>query len=132
MANQETLRPVTPRTPTQAAREEYNPWARWVNLALGVWLFFSAFIWAHTDASRTNTWIVGLLIAAAAVGAFFWSPARYINTALSVWLFFSTLVIEHVSAASLWNNLIVAVAVFIFSLIPSRFEAWRPRRRVPA
>lgn len=93
-------------------------WARLVNLALGIWLFISAFLWPHSAASRTNTWIVGLLAAAFSVWGMWMPVARFLNTALAVWLFFSTLAIFHLSSGTLWNNLIVALGLFIFSLVP--------------
>jgi hypothetical protein len=91
-----------------------------VNLALGVWLFISAFIWQHSPASKTNTWIFGLIIALLSVSARRAPGARFANTAAAVWLFFSTLAISHYSQGTIWNNLIVAIAVFLFSLVPNR------------
>ena len=38
--------------------------ARTLNIALGVWLFISAFLWPHTSAQFTNTWICGALTVA--------------------------------------------------------------------
>ena len=90
--------------------------ARWVNLVLGVWLFISAFIWPHSQASQTNSWILGAIIALVSVLAMRDAKLRLVNTGAAIWLFISTLVIAHVSSGTYWNNLIVAVAVFILSL----------------
>lgn len=96
--------------------------ARGINIVLGVWLFISAFVWPHSAAARTNTWICGLLAVAFAVWAL-WAPAaRWLNTALAIWLFISALSIFHVSGATLWNNVIVAIFLFVFSLVPSALE----------
>ncbi len=96
--------------------------ARGINIVLGAWLFISAFVWPHSAAARTNTWICGLLAVAFAVWAL-WAPAtRWLTTALAIWLFISTLSIFHVSEATLWNNVIVAILLFIFSLVPSALE----------
>ena len=38
--------------------------ARLLNIVAGIWLFISAFVWTHTMAQRTNTWIMGIIIAA--------------------------------------------------------------------
>ncbi len=106
--------------------------ARVANIVLGVWLFISAFVWLHSYASRTNTWICGLLAVAFAVWAL-WAPAaRWLNTALSIWLFFSTLVIFHANVGTLWNNIIVAILVFAFSLVPSNAMTRRAGRFVEA
>ena len=107
-------------------------WPRWINFLIGVWLFISAWVWPHTVAAQTNTWIVGALIAIAAIWAMFAPPVRLVNTILAIWLFFSTLFIYHTSAATLWNNLIVAVVVFALSLIPSGAMTVGGRRAIPA
>jgi hypothetical protein len=89
--------------------------ASFAELILGVWLLLSAFAWRHSPLSMTNTWILGLIIV-------FLSEmrTRYATTAAAVWLFFSTLATAHHSSATLWNNLIVAVLVFLISLVPNR------------
>ena len=95
-------------------------WPRWVTLALGVWLFISAFVWPHAASAMTNTWILGLLIVLGAAWSMYEPRVRYLDTLFAIWLLFSTLVIQHHESATLWNNLIVAVIVFVLSLIPSR------------
>ena len=113
---------VTDRPPSVAPFRNPNTStsARAANVILGVLLFISAFILPHTSASRTNTWILGVLIAAFA-GITSGAPQmRWVNAVLAIWLFFSTLWLRHISAGAVWNNLIVAVVVFILSLIPSR------------
>lgn len=91
---------------------------RIINIVLGVWLFISAFIWPHTYAQMTNTWIVGLLIAIVAALAMRAPQLRYLNTALAVWLFVSVWALPTLMAATFWNNLIVALLVFFISLMP--------------
>jgi hypothetical protein len=95
-----------------------NP-ARMINLALGVWLFISAFAWPHSHAQMTNTWIIGVLCVVFAIVAMATPPARYLITALSVWLFVSAWVLPSMNVGTIWNNVLVAVASFIVSLIPS-------------
>ncbi|HWV39722.1 MAG TPA: SPW repeat protein [Vulgatibacter sp.] len=92
--------------------------ARIANIVLGVWLFISAFLWSHTQSQLTNTWIVGLAIIAVALIALAAPPVRYVNTALAVWLFISVWALPSESAATQWNNAIVAILVFLFSLVP--------------
>lgn len=93
--------------------------ARIVNILLGIWLFISAFIWIHTPAQMTNTWIVGLLAVLFSAIALAVPRARYLNTVLAVWLFISVWVIPTVALGTMWNNVLVAIAIFIFSLVPS-------------
>lgn len=55
---------------------------------------------------------------AVALYAIFMPAARWLNTALAAWLFVSTLTLfDDVPAVAVWNNLIVAVAVFVASLL---------------
>src|SRR5919206_2465218 len=78
--------------------------ARWLNLLLGIWLFISAFVWDHTPAERTNTWILGVLCVVFALCAMSISTARWLNTALAVWLFISVWALPHRELATMWNN----------------------------
>lgn len=97
----------------------HDAWPRWVNFLIGIWLIISAFAWPHTAGARVNTWILGALIAIASAWAVFMPGARFLNTIFAIWLFFATLVIYHASSATVWNNLIAAVVVFVLSLIPT-------------
>lgn len=100
-----------------------NQSARYVNIILGVWLFISAFLWIHSAEQYTNTWVSGVLCAAFAAVALRVQWMRYLNTALAVWLFLSAWALPTVSTATVWNNVLVSIAIFIVSLIPSaRFE----------
>lgn len=102
---------------TRAATHE--AWPRWVNLLIGIWLIISAFAWQHGAGARANTWILGALIALASIWALFMPGARFLNTIFAIWLFFATLVVYQASSATVWNNLIAALVVFVLSLIPS-------------
>jgi hypothetical protein len=95
-------------------------WPLWVSLLIGVWLFVSAFVWPHALGERTNTWILGVLIAAVSLLAMSVPRVRFLNTVLAIWLFFATLTIAHHQTGTLWNNLIAAIIVFIMSLLPTR------------
>lgn len=100
------------------ARNEAAP--RVLNLILGVWLFISAFLWAHSQAQMTNTWILGVLAVIFALVSMYAAPqARYLNTILAIWLFISAWALPRVSVGTVWNNVIVAILMFIFSLMPS-------------
>ena len=44
--------------------------------------------------------------------------ARGINILAGIWLFISAFALPHVSNAPVWNNAIVAVIIFVISLIP--------------
>ncbi len=102
--------------------------ARTLNVIIGVWLFVSAFTWRHTPASFTNTWILGLLVAIFALIAMRTLAARFVNTALSVWLFIAAFALPHATVATVWNNALCAIAIFILSLVPGALTGPMPRR----
>ncbi len=91
--------------------------ARIVNIILGVWLFISAFVWDHGTAQRTNTWILGVLCVIFAIIALSSPPARWLNTILAIWLFISVWALPHLNRGTMWNNALVAIAIFIASLV---------------
>lgn len=92
---------------------------RIINVILGVWLFISAFVWPHTQAQMTNTWILGVLCVIFALVAMAVPWVRYLNTLLAIWLFISAWALPTVSVGTIWNNVLVAIAVFIVSLVPA-------------
>lgn len=91
---------------------------RILNVLLGAWLFISAFAWPHTEAQRTSTWIVGALCVFFALVATAVPWTRYLNTLLAIWLFISAWALPSLSVGTIWNNAIVAIVIFILSLIP--------------
>jgi hypothetical protein len=90
---------------------------RAVNIVLGVWLFISAFIWPHSSAQSTNTWLMGVLCVLFAWLATTAAWARYLNTVLAVWLFISVWALPGANAGTAWNNALVAIAIFFVSLV---------------
>lgn len=98
------------------------PWARYLNALLGAWLFSSTYLWQHTANARSNTWIVGFLMAFTAVVALDTPAVRWFNTALAVWLALSTLAMSDIRPTTVWNNLIVAVVALVVSVIPNPGE----------
>jgi hypothetical protein len=117
------------RTPP-ATKSRENRAAEWASCSLGGWLFISAFSWAHSAPSFTNTWLTGLAIAIVSALAAFVRRFRWLNTTLAVWLFLSTLVIEHATVATLWHNALLAVLVFGISIAPSTPPGKVPRGTV--
>jgi hypothetical protein len=102
-------------------------------MALGIWLVISAFAWTHMMGERANTWVLGLLIVLASLGAMYAPRVRFLTTLFAIWLFIATLVIPHSQSETLWNNCIVAVLVFVLSLIPSSAAITTGGRRpIPA
>lgn len=111
------------------ARETYAP-ARVINVVLGVWLVVSAFLWTHSAEQMNNGWIVGVLATACALVAMRVPEVRYLNTVLAVWLFISVWALPTINTATVWNNVIVAIAMFFASLAPG-YVGGRPRSIPP-
>lgn len=103
--------------------------ARAVNIVVGVWLFISAFIWPHSQAQMTNTWIVGLLAVVFAIAAMRAEQARYLNTILAVWLFISVWALPSLNLGTMWNNALAAIVMFFASLAPTYLDRGTPARR---
>ncbi len=100
-----------------SAEAEASP--RLVNAALGVWLFISAFVWPNSGPQMTNTWVCGVLCVAFAITGMGVPRARYLNTALGVWLYVTAWALPTQHVATLWNNVLCAIAIFVLSLVSS-------------
>jgi hypothetical protein len=94
--------------------------ARLANVALGLWLFLSAFLWPHTLASQVNTSLLALVIVSIAAAATPTPVVRAISTVPAIWLLFSSIWISDVTPTTMWHNAIVAGLVLVFSLVPTR------------
>lgn len=125
-----TVTTARARPPVRPAIDRGYAGARLANTVLGLWLFMSAFMWRHIEASLHNTWLVGALIFASALAALRHSTWRWVNTALAGWLFASTLILfRPLDIKTLWNNVLVAVAVSALSLV-ARGGGSGPRLRL--
>jgi hypothetical protein len=105
--------------------------ARWGNVALGAWLFVSAFLWPHSTAQFNNSWLVGIAAATVAVIAMRVDGARYLNVALAAWLFIAGFTLPVSSMGTFWNNLIVSVMMFFTALVPNMHARRRPGDQPP-
>lgn len=102
--------------------------ARFLNALLGLWLFFSAFLWPHTPVERTNAWVVGMLaVTAALVGLSGRKVGRLVNGALGGWLVISAIMLPRLTPATFWNHLAVGAALAFFAMV-ARLPDIRSRR----
>jgi hypothetical protein len=111
----------------EPVRVELGRWPRYLNAAIGAWLFLSAFVLAHSSASRANTAAVGVLIAASALLALRSWAVRIMNTVFAVWLAAFTLSLAEEAlpqggVMTSWHDLVVAAVVFALSLVPNPEE----------
>ena len=109
-------------------------WARIATILLGVWLFLSTFAWRHTEALFTNTWLTGMAAVAFGLLSIAIPKMRYFSMVLAIWLFVSTFALP-TGGVTIWNNAIVALLIFAFSLVPGHGRHAGPfghHRRVTA
>lgn len=99
--------------------------ARYGNIILGIWLFLSTFLWRHTQAQATNTWITGLLCAIIAAVSLRVPQARYLNALLAIWVLVAAWALPSFYAGTVWHNTIVAILIFALALVPG----YAPKRR---
>lgn len=93
---------------------------RVIDLALGLWLCASAFAWPHGLPQFLNAAVIGAAIAIDAGAALAGHDrARFGNRALAVWLFLSNLILPDTALATAWNHALVAVMVFLLSMVPT-------------
>ncbi len=93
-----------------------NTFSRTVNAALGAWLFISAFVWPHSEVSRINTAVCGLLVVIFALSALKIPAMRWLNTAVGVWVVIGAALLPHASVATVWNNVIAGLLVLLVSV----------------
>jgi hypothetical protein len=94
--------------------------ARSVNAVLGLWLFFSAFLWEHTSRQFHNAWVVGVVVVTAALaglGGARWG--RVVNGVLGGWLIVTALMWNPGADPTFWNHAIVGAALALFASAPS-------------
>lgn len=103
--------------------------ARYLNILLGIWLFISAFVWRHSSAQLTNTWIMGVITIVAAWVATRVPPVRFVNTAVGFWLIISSFALPRISAVTTWNNLLVGIVITVLSLVGRTSGVTSGRRR---
>jgi hypothetical protein len=90
--------------------------ARAVNIALGLWLFASAFVLDRPGNAGFNTWLVGLFVAPIAFIALYAPGLRFLNTGLAVWLLVSTVWFGYRQAWVAFHDAFVAGAMLVVSL----------------
>lgn len=100
-------------------RERQMSSPRWINIAVGLWLFVSALMWQYAGAQFANSLIVGAAAVIAAGVALKNSELRYANAALAIWLFVSTWVFPITLTATIWNNAIAAIVMLVVALVPN-------------
>lgn len=94
-------------------------WARFLNALFGAWLVLSAFLWEHSAEAHVNSLVVGAITFLAALISPYAAYARTLSITSAVWLVVSARVVETTSSLTIWNNIVVGILVFAFSLGPA-------------
>jgi hypothetical protein len=102
--------------------------SRYLNILVGLWLFVSAFVLRHSATQFTNTWVMGIIVAAIAALALAWPAIRYLNTLAGAWLIISAFALPAITAGARWNNFICGIVVVVLSLAEAPTEAGPPIR----
>ena len=98
-------------------------WTSWCNLILGIWLIIAT--WAvgfMTTATATNSFIIGVIVIAAALAALSSLAAargaRWVNLIAGIWLIVSPWVLRFGTNVNvIANDVIVGVLIAVFAWI---------------
>ena len=90
---------------------------RLLNVALGIWVVLSSFLWPRDTGAVANLWVTGVVIIASALAAIRLPNLRFVNTAAGVWLIASMFAWPNYSSPMVWNNALVGAAVALTSLV---------------
>ena len=93
----------------------------WIGFSLGCWLYTSRFLWPHSQPQFVNTWLVSVFYTSLVIAAIGVPLIRSANQVLAAWLFASAWLLPRASEATLWNNLLVALAM---AAITARADAY--------
>jgi len=104
-------------------------WKRTVIVMASAWVLFSGYLWPHTRANLINNWIVGIGLAVFGTVAYGRSWARYVTAALAIWFFAFTALTDRADPRTFWNNAMVAVLVFILSMLGPKRDWFTPPSR---
>lgn len=88
----------------------------YLNILVGIWLFISTFLWRHSAAQFSNTWIMGAIVAVVAAISLARPALRYLNTLAGAWLIISAFALPTIAAGTRWNNFLVGAVVVTLSL----------------
>jgi hypothetical protein len=88
-----------------------------VNLILGLWLVVSPWLLGYdSSAAIWNQFVVGIVIAAMAIGRLAMPEQRWMSTVAGVaalWAIIAPFILSYNEATATWNEILVAIAVAI-------------------
>jgi hypothetical protein len=87
-----------------------------MNGLLGTWLWLSSVLWGHSGSELTITWFCGGFILVLAILDRRLPAGWLVSATLGAWVAGSAFFLATWNQATEWNNLLVGVAVLVFSL----------------
>jgi hypothetical protein len=118
-------------------------WQDWLNLILGVWLFFSPWILAFASpsgngiamAASWNAWVLGVAVFVVSLGSSYSNERwpEWINLVLGAWIFLAPWILgfQTVMMRAAWDHWIIGAAVFILAVWSASTVGMRgPQARV--
>jgi len=126
---------VTAEPPPHAHLQGVDPdrfararWARWVTIALGLWLAASTLLFSHASSAGFDTLMIGIFIAANGIQAL-WAPwFRFVNTVLALFLLVTEVEFGDASTFRSLSTLGAASLVLVLSFVPSPPRLVHPRQ----
>ncbi len=96
--------------------------ARWVNVAVGAWLFLSAWIFDAPLVQRVGQGLAGSTVFVLAFLAMAYARTRWINTLLGLWVAASPFALALPSGPAGVNRLVSGLVILAASLWPGHGE----------
>ncbi len=103
---------------------------RALNAVLGLWLFFSTFLFREAAVPRWVGWVAGALaVTNALVGLSGTRRGRSLNAALGAWMILFAILLPRVRPIVFWNDLLIGFAIALLALVKTTPDL---RQRRPA
>lgn len=87
-------------------------------LLISSWQYVSQFLWQHSHAQDVNAFVVAVVSTAICAAAFGTPALRYANAPLGLWLLSSSWALPRRADATMWNNVLVSVAMLVLLALP--------------
>ena len=97
---------------------------------VGTWLFLSAFAWPHTTPQGMTALVCGALTVILSLASMYVPGLRYLLAVVAVMLFVTSLATANHFDRTFWHNSIMAIAIFVGSLVAHNPAGAKPDRPI--
>jgi hypothetical protein len=105
---------VAPRYGARMQREVVG----FFGVLISSWEFLSQYLWQHSPAQFLNAYLVAVLSMGVYAAAFGTPWLVYANAVVAVWLLGSSWLLPRLADATLWNNVLVSLAMLSLAALP--------------